>query len=114
VLMHFMGSGKGIKEAVETHNMPNDPETGYVRRTRKFKARSSPAAAFACIFIIVAVWLGGWAQTSPNNPAARQWHRWFSAFALAYNLYTFWVEYRVIRENTEMIREINAKIAAKS
>ena len=114
VLMHFMGSGKGIKEAVETHNLPNDPRTGYVRRTRKFKARSSPAATFACIFIIVAVWLGGWAQTAPHNPAALQWHRWFSAFAVAYNLYAFWVEYRVIRENTEMIREINAKIAGRA
>src|SRR5664280_1586497 len=34
VMMHFMGSGKGIKEAVETHNLPDDPQTGYVRRTR--------------------------------------------------------------------------------
>jgi|GEM_PF-5680320 hypothetical protein len=25
----------------------------------------------------------------------------------------FWVEYRVVRENTAMIREINAKIAGK-
>lgn len=114
VMMHFMGSGKGIKEAVETYDLPNDPQTGYVRRTRKFKARTSPAATFSCLFIIVAVWLGGWADTSRNNPAAHQWHRWFSLFAVAYNLYAFWVEYRVIAENTAMIREIDAKIADKS
>lgn len=114
VLMHFMGSGKAIKEAVQTHSLPDDPQSGYVRRTRRFKARTSPAATFSCIFIIVAVWLGGWAHTSPANPDALQWHRWFSWFAILYNLYAFCVEYKVIAENTAMIREIEAQIAGKT
>ncbi len=114
VLMHFLGSGKGIKEAVATYRLPDDPQTGYGRRTRRFKARTSPVATFSCLFIMVAVWLGGWLQTSPHNPAARQWHRWFSWFAVAYNLYAFWVEYRAIRENTAVIREINARITAQT
>jgi hypothetical protein len=111
--MHFMGSGKGIKEAVETHNLPNDPETGYVRRTRKFKGRTSGHATLASIAIIIAVWLGGWVHTRPSVEAAHVWHRWFSWFAVVYNLYAFWVEYKVIAENTAMIREIDAKITSK-
>jgi hypothetical protein len=113
VMMHFMGSGKGIKEAVETHALPDDPETGYSRRTRKFKARTSPVATFGSLFIIIAVWLGGWMDTSRGNVTAWQWHRWFTWFAVAYNLYAFRVEYRAIAENTAMIREIDAQIRGR-
>jgi len=112
VMMHFMGSGKGIKEAVDGHQLPNDPQDGYVRRTRKFKARSSPCATFSCIFIIAAVWLGGWTHTSPGNYSAFLWHRWFTWFAVVYNLYSFRVEYKVICENTAMIQDINNKITS--
>jgi hypothetical protein len=115
VLMHFMGSGKAVKEAVEQHRLPDDPQTGYVRRTRRFKARSSPHATFGPILIIAAVCLGGWLHGSGRyNLAALHWHRWVSWFAIAYNLYAFAVEYRVIAENTAMIREINDRIAARS
>jgi len=110
VMMHFMGSGKGIKEAVETHNLPNDPQTGYVRRTRRFKGQTSGHATLCCILIIILVWLGGWTDTSKGNPTAHAWHKWFAWFTVLYNLYAFWVEYKVIRENTAMIREIDEKI----
>ena len=112
VMMHFMGSGKGIKEAVETYALPNDPQTGYVRRTRRFKGQTSGHATLCCLCIIVTVWLGGWMDTHKLNPAAHRWHLGFACFTIAYNLYAFWVEYRVISENTAMIREIDAKIAA--
>jgi len=113
VLMHFMGSGKAIKEAVQTHSLPNDPQTGYIRRTRRFKGQTSGHATLCCIAIIVTVWLGGWMDTSKANLAAHRWHMWFAWFTVAYNLYAFWVEYTVIAENTAMIREINARIAGK-
>ncbi len=114
VMMHFMGSGKGIKEAVETYALPNDPQDGYVRRTRRFKGRTSGHATLCCMFIIVTVWLGGWMDTHKLNPAAHHWHMGFALFTVAYNLYAFWVEYNVIAENTAMIREIDARIAAKT
>ncbi|HVM59637.1 MAG TPA: hypothetical protein VMV72_02125 [Verrucomicrobiae bacterium] len=114
VLMHFMGSGKGIKEAVEAHHLPDDPKTGYVRRTRRFKGQTSGHATLCCILIIVTAWLGGWTDTHKLNPTALRWHVGFVLFTVAYNLYAFWVEYKVIAENTAMIREIDAKIAAKS
>jgi hypothetical protein len=106
VMMHFMGSGKGIKEAVETHNLPDD----YARRTRRFKAQTSGHATLCCLAIIATVWLGGWMDTHKANVAAHRWHMWFALTTIAYNLYAFWVEYKVIAENTAMIREIDAKI----
>jgi hypothetical protein len=108
VMMHFMGSGKGIKEAVQTHNLPNDPQTGYVRRTKRFKARTSGLATLSCLLIIGVVWLGGAKDVGMLKGLT---HAWFAYFAIAFNLYSFWVEHRVIRENTAMIREIDAKIA---
>jgi hypothetical protein len=110
VLMHFMGSGKAIKEAVETHSLPNDPSTGYVRRTRKFKGRTSGLATLGCLLTIAVVWLGGAKDVGMLKGMA---HAWVAYAVVAFNLYAFRVEYLVIRENTDMIREIDAKIEAK-
>ena len=109
VMMHFMGSGKGIKEAVETHNLPDDPQTGYVRRTKKFKGRTSGLATLSCLLVIAVVWLGGAKDVGMLKGMT---HAWVSYFVVAFNLYAFYVEYRVIAENSAMIREIDAKIAA--
>jgi hypothetical protein len=113
VLMHFMGSGKGIKEAVEMYGLPNDPRTGYIRRTRRFKGQTSGHATLCCLCVIVTAWLGGWTDTHKLNPTAHQWHLGFALFTVAYNLYAFRVEYKAISENTAMIREIDARIASK-
>jgi hypothetical protein len=109
VMIHFMGSGKGIKEAVGQFNLPNDPKTGYVRRTKQFKARTSGLATLAAFVVIVTAWLGAARDTNWLD-AAGTWrivHPWFGYFAVLFNLYAFWVEYRVIKENTAMIGEIN-------
>jgi hypothetical protein len=109
VMMHFMGSGKGIKEAVETHNLPDDPQTGYVRRTKKFKGRTSGLATLSCLLIIGVVWLGGAKDVGMLKGMT---HAWISYFVVVFNLYAFYVEYRVIAENSAMIREIDSKIAS--
>jgi hypothetical protein len=108
VMMHFMGSGKGIKEAVATYNLPNDPQTGYTRRLRRLTARSSAMATFGCLATIAVVWLGGAKDTGRMHS---QTHAWVAWAVVAFNAYAFWVEYRTIRENTAMIREINGHIA---
>ncbi len=110
VMIHFMGTGKGIKEAVESYSLPNDPQTGYVRRTRQFKARTSGLATLAPILIIVTAWLGAAHDTGHMGVA---WHAALALLAVAFNLYAFVVEYRVITENTAMLREINRRIAEK-
>jgi hypothetical protein len=112
VMIHFMGSGKGIKEAVENFNLPNDPQTGYVRRTRKFKARTSGLATMAAFSIIVISWLGAARDTDwlGLTPTWDWVHPWGGYLAIAFNIYAFTVEHRIIKENTEMIAEINALI----
>lgn len=107
VMMHFMGSGKGIKEAIATHNVPNDPKTGYTRRLRRLTARSSAMATFGCFSIIASVWLGGAKDTGHLHGLT---HAWVSWGVIVFNFYAFWVEYKTVRENTAMIREINAWI----
>ena len=116
VFMHFIGTGKCIKEAVETHALPNDPETGHVRRTKRMKARVFPLSTFASLAILVTIWLGGWYHSQHwldhhKNVMAFEWHRWFSWATLLFNLYVFRVEWQAIRENTAMIREIESQIA---
>jgi len=111
VMMHFMGSGKGIKEAIATHHLPNDPQTGYTRRIRRLTGRSSGMATFGCITIIAAVLLGGAKDTGLSRGML---HAWVSWVVVVFNIYAFWVEYKVIRENTTMIREINSVITKKS
>jgi len=110
VMIHFMGTGKGIKEAVEGFSLPNDPQTGYVRRTRKFKGRTSGLATLAPLLIIVTTWLGAAYDTGRISPT---WHATLATISVVFNLYAFVVEYRVIKENTEMLQEINRLIAAK-
>lgn len=111
VMMHFMGSGKGIKEAIATFNIPNDPKTGYTRRLRKLVARSSSLATFGCLSIIAVVWLGGAKDTGHMHGMTHAWVAWA---VIAFNLYAFWAEYQTIQENTAMIREINSLIQAKN
>ena len=110
VMMHFMGSGKGIKEAVQTYNLPNDPQTGYTRRSRKLHGRASAMATLSATLIMVTAWLGGAKDVGILKGTT---HAWFAFFAVAFNFYSFWVEYKAITTNTAMIREINALIGGK-
>lgn len=110
VMMHFMGSGKGIKEAIAQHNLPNDPQTGFTRRLRRLTARSSAMATFGCLATIGVVLLGGAKDTGHMHGMTHAVAAWA---VLAFNAYAFWVEYQTIRANTAMIREINSLIEKK-
>ncbi len=107
VMMHFMGSGKAIKEAVATHSLPDDPKTGYTRQTRRFKGRTSGLATLACLLTIGVVWLGGAKDVGMLKGMT---HGLIAYAVIGFNLYAFWVEYRVICENTALIRQVDAKI----
>ncbi len=119
VFIQLIGSGKGVKEAVEAYSLPDDPETGYIRMTKKFKGRAFPFAMFVPMVTIAAAWLGAWHDTNrwaaPEwRTASHAWHMTIAWIAVATNLFAFWKEYEVIAENTRMIREINTLIAGKS
>jgi len=115
VFIQLIGTGKGIKEAVSAYSLPDHPETGYVRRTKKLKGRAFPHALFAPLVIMAVTWLGAWHHTNPVAApdwvgASHQWHMWCSWIGVLYNLYAFRAEYQVIAENTALIREINEHI----
>ncbi len=119
VFIQLLGSGKGIKEAVAVYSLPDDPETGYVKRTKQFKGRAFPCAMFVPMITIVAAWLGAWHDT--NRLAAPEWlktshwcHMSIAWLAVISNLYAFWKEYWVLAENSAMIREINEVIRIKN
>ena len=92
---------------VDADDLPVD----YARRTRKFKARTSGLATLSCVLTIIAVWVGGAKDVGLSKGMA---HAWLAYATVAFNLYSFWVEYGVIQENTQMIREIDAKIAGQT
>ena len=119
VFIQLIGSGKGIKEVVAAYSLPDDPKTGYVQRTKKFKGKAFPYAMFVPMITIAAAWLGAWHDT--NHFAAPGWlaashqlHMWTAWLAVISNLYAFWKEYQVIAENSAMIREINEVIRIKN
>lgn len=119
VFIQLIGTGKGIKEAVESYGLTDDPETGYVRRTKKFKGRAFSHAMFVPLLTLAAVWLGAWHDTNafaaPEwRAASHQWHMWIAWLTVGCNVYAFWKEYEVIAENTAMIRDLNRLIQSKN
>jgi hypothetical protein len=121
VIIHFSGSGKGIKEAIEGHAIADDPITGYARRVRRFRGRVSGIAYSAVLLMVAATLLGGWYDRRLlfHYPAGEQMlthllHLSVSILALVFNLYSFVKEYRLITENAALIAEVNRLIARKS
>lgn len=102
-MFHFIGSGKEIKEAVEL--LGGDAEV--VRRLRSFKAQTSGWATIAPIVTGAAVILGGGA----NVRAVPGWVHWsLGLLALAVNLAAFRAEYRALKANLDLIREIDLRL----
>jgi hypothetical protein len=102
-MFHFIGSGKEIKEAVEV--LGGDAEV--VRRLRSFKMRTSGLATLAPAVTGAAVILGGGAHTG----ALPGWVHWgLGLLALAVNLVAFPVEYRTLKANLDLIREVDRRI----
>ena len=110
VYIHFLGTSKGVKEAIDGFSLPNDPETGFERRAKRYKARMRPMAMLAPMLIIITTWLGAAHDTGRIGVL---WHAAFAYFSVVFNLLAFVMEYRAVTDNTAMIREINRLIAAK-
>ena len=119
IFIQLIGSGKGVKEAIEGYSIPDDPRTGFVARTKDFKKRAFPWAMYVPMLTIAAAWLGAWHDTNsfaaPQwRAASHQWHMWIAWIAVLTNLYSFWKEYQVIAENTRMIHDLNTLIESRA
>jgi len=105
ILNYFIATGKAVDQAMEGHA----EFAAYKKRTRKLKGRTFPFATMAAIFTIVAAVLGGAAWRAGGSP----WHRGFAWFAVAFNIFAFYMEYTSIKRNMALLDEVRAKWGAR-
>lgn len=104
VFVHLLGTGLGVKRATFEHKIPDEP---IVQALWKLKMRAYPPAFF-CMALTIMVSVGGGAvQQAKLDPVVHQ----VMAFALLVaNLITIPIEFKVINENTVLMREVEAQI----
>ena len=98
----FVATGKWAKEVVEAYQASRlDPvrEKATKNKRRAFRFIMGSMTAIA-----IAAWLGAAADT--RGPAYAIWHLGSAAFALAYNLGSFVVEYTVIVAHVRLLTEL--------
>lgn len=105
VFFYFIGTGEGIRDGVLSYQL----DQISIKRTKKFKGKTFPFAFFSMIFMIVAAILGGALRFKEVHA---WWHLGFVYFAIAFNLFTFYQEQRVIKENQELMVQLNQQIGA--
>jgi hypothetical protein len=106
VFIHLLGTGLGIKRAIDEHKLPEGAKADIYR----FKMRAFPPAFASMVATIVTAVLGGAALTG-GSPTA---HLVLSIVALVVNLVTFpWVV-RQLASNEATLREVEKALAAKT
>lgn len=102
----FIGSGKSIKRVVAD----NDLEAHWVQKTKDYKNQSYPALMLAIVLSAMAAILGG-GFAAGVTPL---WlHELFVWLALAANLRSLWISYKVVVENVRAIHLINAEVQSR-
>jgi hypothetical protein len=108
IFVHLLGTGLGVKRAVFEHKIPDEP---IVQALWKMKMTAYPPAFF-CMAVTIMVAVGGGAvQTGGLDPII---HRYMSIALLVVNLITIPIEIKVINQNTDLIRQVENIIEAKS
>ncbi len=103
VFFYFIGTGEGIREGILENGLDKD----HIRTTKKFKGRIFPLAFFSMVFLIVASIMGGALRAGSTSKFS---HLGWMAFAIAFNLFTFRKEARIIGENEKLMKELNDEI----
>jgi hypothetical protein len=103
VYTYFIATGKWAKEVVHAYQLP---EWINVQATKN-KRRASRFVMGAMTAIAVAAWLGGAVDTRGSGYAI--WHLGAAAFALAFNLGSFAIEYVVIVAQVRLLAEVKAR-----
>lgn len=100
----FTGSGKDTRLLVEDLSLNQE----YVKRTKAFKKEVFPPALYAIFFLLILTTLGG-----ATSKAGISWVGWlhglWAVFTIFYNLKTYWKEYKAIKLNSEILKDLNAK-----
>lgn len=96
---YFLATGKWAKEVVRVYGLPewiNDQAKRNKRKAFRFEF-------WGMSLVAVTAWLGAAADTQGLNPL---WHLGVAAFALAFNLGAFAVEYAVIVAHARLLLEV--------
>lgn len=103
----FTGSGKDTRLLVEDWKL----DTSFVKRTKVFKRTIFPPALYAIFFLLIVTTLGG--AMAKAGPWLGTVHGLVALAVLYYNLRTFYREYVAVRENAEILAEVN-RVASKT
>jgi FtsH-binding integral membrane protein len=107
VFIHLLGTGLGIKRAIEEHHLPEDAKAELYR----FKMRSFPPAFGSMVATIVTAILGGAALQPGGSPTL---HLAFAGVALVANLLTFPVVVRQLGLNEAVLRRCEQQVKERS
>ncbi|RPH57129.1 hypothetical protein EHM82_01990 [bacterium] len=105
IMFYLIGTGKAIKEAVHENSL----EPALIEETKRFKNASYPWLMLAMGLVIATFVLGGGAATG----AVPAWvHHALFIVTVGVQVYTLWVEYRVLTDNERLMADINRRLEA--
>jgi hypothetical protein len=99
---YFLATGKWAQEVVRVYQLPD----WVNHQAKKNKRKAFRFEFWGMTAVAVAVWLGGAADAQGLNPL---WHLGASAFAVAFNLAAFAVEYAVIVGHARLLMEVKSQ-----
>jgi hypothetical protein len=100
VYTYFVATGKWAKEVIEVYQLPDWIGT----QATKNKRRAFRFIMGSMTTIAIAAWMGAAADTRGSFYAV--WHLGSAAFALAYNVGSFVVEYAVIVAHVRLLADL--------
>ena len=101
----FIGSGKSIKRVVQENGLPQS----WIQKTKDYKNQAYPMLMLAILVSAAAAIVGGGVSVG----AVPLWiHETLVWAALALNITSLWISYRVVVENVRDIHEINREVEA--
>ncbi len=103
-MFHLIGSSKAIKEAAA---LLKTSDFDFARATRRHQAKVHPIATFAQLFMVVAGILGGAANFGAVSGTT---HLVATAVAVLVNLLAIPIEWRVLKENADLIRDLDERL----
>src|SRR3954468_10637684 len=100
IMFYLIGTGKAIKDAVKENGLEQD----IVEETKRFKNESYPWLMLAMGLVMATFILGGGVATG----SVRSWiHHVLFYCAMAAQVYTLWIEQRVLTDNERLMGEID-------
>jgi len=102
VIVYFIGTGRTIKAAVQEIQLP----VKYLERSNFwYQTRGFLWAGLSCVFLVTTLVLGGALDSGRNS--LFYFHSGFAYTTILFNLFTFVYEYRALKKNGELFKEID-------